>query len=54
MSKMTERAKPIKEPAKPHGDKIKPDRKAGKKQTTEDKAQDKMMVPEKQGGIGGP
>ena len=49
-----ERAKPMREPLKRHGDKIKPGGSTDDSQSSQDKAQDSMMVPEKQGGIAGP
>jgi hypothetical protein len=55
MSENKPRAQPMKEPIKPHGDKIDPH--DGKRESDKDrdrKEQPTPFAPEKQGGIGGP
>jgi hypothetical protein len=52
--KRSERAKRMPEPSKTHGNKTKPEKPGDKNEKAKDTAQDRMMVPEKQGGIAGP
>jgi hypothetical protein len=53
--KRNEQPRPMKEPAKRHGDTINPDKRGEKKPDDEmTEAERKLLEPEREGGIGGP